>query len=427
MIRAVRLLHCLFAAALFGAAPAHAFLLSYGSTGSMTGDHKKFMDELVHSFRLEHPEVNIEVRESTSYLKPIIETMMSAIGDGSPDVAVVGLVEWPILRQKDLLNPLSVVLSGDELARIRGALRPELTGQYYGKDADGAKYALPFNRAYPILYVNASLLPQLKGEVTWKSLAAALERERAKGGDNVAKLKLTLPLEDWIWEYVLANRRGQPTLAGTRASLADEATRDVVKTLRELRAKGLVDFVPTMQEAYTDFTQGTTAGAVLSFSSYTSVGLRADFKFRILMPPRFERKETILGGGDLVLPRDPKRSMDTKTREDMRAFVKWFYLGKGAAVWSKLVGYLPVTKAAAGDGVFRAKLATRPPEDKAVYLNAGRWRIGSFYRLDRLCNVVKARKAMGDGAREALLGPEPDNALAHTEAQLNVLLLLGCD
>ncbi len=405
---------------------AGAFLFSYGSSGSATGAHIQYIEQLVKEFRLDHPDVVIDVRGATSYVAPVVESLMYEGSSGVPDLAVVGLPESPMLLEKNRLNPLSTYLNGDDVAAIRKSLRTELDVQYYGPKSASRDYFLPFNRSNLVLYLNTNLLDVgKKSRLTWAELIALLEKKRAALPGLRSRLKVTLPLDDWNFEPMLVSVRGGPTIEHDQVHLNDSATREVVAMLVKLKRSGLLDLVLTQGRAYLDFIQGTTAGALVSMSSYTSVVENAKFLFRILMPPPLKKNIVVIGGGDLLFPKNSAVKMSAKIVKDVRTFVRWYYLERGAALWARLVGYHPVTTSALSNPLFREYVSFRPL-DRNVLLNTAHVERQTFYRVDRYCNVVEIRKMLQNGMKEIIDANGSEQVMARVQAELTAFVRKPC-
>lgn len=387
---------------------AFAFVFSYGSAGATTEHHKKSAEALMKAFRSDNPGVEVELRASTSYLKPISETLMQSFGGDAPDLGVVGLVEWPVLVQKKLLTPLQSVLSNSELAQIRKNIRPELLVQYYGNSINEKDFVLPFNRSIPVLYVNLELLPKFeKISPTWDDLENSLASRKPTQ-------QIVISTDDWIAEQILVNARGTPTLIGAKARFTDPSVIKVLERIKAMKDKGLVALAANLHEAYSQFIEGKAAAVLLSQSSYESVLAHAKFQLRISMPPLSNHKVVVLGGGDLIVPLKG-RAQSEKTKRELRTFLKWFYLGRGNGLWASLTGYLPDSKSGENGAEFKKFLSDRPM-DAPVYLNKNSWRISSFYHLDEYCRIVKLREAVSNAFRQVLSSADIPLVLNQAEA-----------
>ena len=411
---------------LFWPAAAKAFLFSYGSSSSATGAHVVLISKLVKEFRLDHPQVQIEVRGANSYVAPVVESLMYEGSAGVPEVAVVGIPESPMLLEKNRLNSLSTFLSAGDIREIRQALRKELDVEYYGPNPHAQDYFLPFNRSNLVLYVNTALLDlSNKTQLSWSELAAQLEKQRASAPGLRARLKVTLPLDDWNVEPMFVSVRGGPTIEHEQVHLNDAAAGEVIAMITRLKRSGSLDLVLTQGRAYLDFSQGLTAAALLSMSSYSSVVEGAKFPFRILMPPSIRNKVTVIGGGDLLFPKNATMKMTAQTIKDVRTFVRWFYLERGATLWARLVGYHPVTHAAFKSPLFKEYVSSHSL-DRDVLFNTGHWERQTFYRIDRYCNVVELRKLYQDGLKEIFDADDQAPVIARVQSSLTALVRKPC-
>jgi ABC-type glycerol-3-phosphate transport system substrate-binding protein len=406
---------------------AHAFLLSVGSSGSATGAHERFLAKLVAEFRHDHPLAQVEARGTVSYVAPVVETMMYEGTSDVPDIAVVGIPETTILLEKGRLASLASVLAEPELREIRARLRRDLDVQYYGGKQPGRDYLLPFNRSNNALYVNTTLLDNLgpKPVVTWDELVARLKTQREQHPGLRSKLRISMPQHDWTLEALLLDQRGSPTIEGQDVKLDDAAARAVFGKLRALKRDGVLDPVLTQSRAFQDFVSGSVAAAFNSMSSYGETVETAKFPFRILLPPRLKSGATPIGGGDLMFPKTTPDGIRPAARNDMQAFVHWYYLERGAELWAELIGYHPVTTSAFESEAFRRHLGRRP-QDRDYYLSAPHVARQSFMKLERSCNVVEIRKAMQDAIKEILDAGEVDPVMAKAKANVTALVRKPC-
>lgn len=390
---------------------AKAFIFSYGSQGTRTGVHTRYIEKLVSEFKKDFPDATVTLKASTSYLAPVIETLNSQFGESPPDVGIVGSPLWPVLRERKMLRPLSEVLSAAEIAAITKSLRPDLNTQYYGNDASGNTYSLPFNRSFAVLYVNLKAAPDFvdKFSLSWEELGKYLEAK---------KLKLSLPSGDhWIAESVLANALGHTTITHKKVQFTDPHISELIALLRKLKTAGVLELGVNQQESFNDFVGGKAAFTMVSMSSYRLVQSAARFPVQVTMPPKSFSEVAILGGGDLILPLSPqKKQLDAKSKKDIKNFIKWFYTAKGSALWAKYVGYLPVTKQAASSELYTNELKTLRTSDSKVFRNAAQWKIKSDFEVDDYCNVTKLRTILSN-AFTAAIADAPDASVTLRKAE----------
>lgn len=416
------------AAAVLVAAPrAQAFVISFGSTGAATGDHALFIARLVEAFRKDYPKAQVELRSSTSYLQTIIEAVMDS-AQAPPDVGVAGVVDWPVVAHKSVLHPFTEVLSPSELATIHKRVRPMVDVQFYGKGIDSKPIAIPFNRAHPVLFVNDRLLPGLKAiSPSWDDLEqVVLEARAAAPASSRDRLRIAIPTDDWISEYILTNARGKSVQQGMSVELTDKKTIAVVSRLRQLIADGVVYAVATQHDAYVDFMDGQSAGALVTISTFGSVASRKRFPFHITYPPKVSESVYLVSGGDLVLPGAVARLRDPAVKRDIHDFIQWFYLGRGAGLWASMTGYLPVTAQATRDSSYAA-LAAEHVGSREIFANSEHWTSKGIYNLDEPCNILKLRGAL-EAAFKAAIDTKKEllEALRAGEANANDVLKRPC-
>lgn len=405
---------------------AHAFTLSYGSGGAVTGDQSRYIRALVHEFKAAHPSATVEVEDSTSsYTKPLIDMLMLKDMGKVPDLAVIGMSEWPMLKNNELLGSYSAFLSEAEYKRVLAAIRPELDVQYYGRDFDAHKHGLPFNRSQVLLFVNTSLLPMPKSTVTWVELERMLSEARAKAPADAPKIKLSVSTTDWLAEAMLMNARGDSTAVGREVYLNDPAIRELIAILKRMRDNDLIELTPEMHDSYLHFSDGKVAAAMLSYSSYNSIVHRVPIPVRVIWPPKLEKNIVLVGGGDLVALRNPSKAQDAKTRRDLHDFIMWFYTGPGAGIWSGIVGYPPLTKQALKSPAFQERLAKRP-QDRDIYLNPAKWKLHSMFRLDESCYTFKAGRMVRRALEAALATPDVAASLKQSEVQYRQIFGQPC-
>lgn len=391
--------------------PAHAFMLGFGSAGAMTGDQKVFINELLSEFRKAHPDAQIELRDSTSYIQPIAETLMAKHGSNAPDLGVVGLVEWPVLYRKSLLQPFEAVLSPAELKKIQKSLRPQLTVQYYGARVNDKEFALPFNRSISVMFVNKTLLPKLGDKPpTWKELFATLHKSQRERPSDATAYKIAVPTDDWIAEAILVNARGATTLRGDRAMLTDLRTVEMIKLLHDEAAAKAVAFVPSQHQAYQDFLDRKVAAAIVSLSTFKSIKSRAGFPFAVSLPPDAGSHATVLGGGDLIFTASRDGILTEKERRDIKNFLVWFYLGKGSARWSEISGFLDPRRGSGPEQLYEKH----------------HWRIESLYAINDFCNIVPIRQGVARVFKEAIASDDPAAVLKQGETYLSDLVHQPC-
>lgn len=395
-------LSLLIALTLLQSYPAQGFMFSFGGGGAVTGDQTRYATELIKRFKSAHPEVDLELKDSTkSYVKPLIDTLMNENTPNTADLAIIGVAEWPVLLKKNMLSPLSKVFAPNELTRIRKSVRSELDVQAYGGNFDARAYSLPFNRSHALLFVNTALLDLKTGDFTWSELEKALSDARQARPQEAQKLKLSLSTGEWIAETLFANARGDSSIVGRQGYFDDPGIRELITTLRRMREHEQIELVKEQHNSYLDFTDGKVAATVLSFSSYNSIVLRSPVPVRVTFPPRLLRRTVTLGGGDLVLLNNPARPLSEKAIRDIHKFIDWFYLGPGASLWSDLVGYPPLTRSALASPTYKERLQRRP-QDRDIYSNPRHWQLKSMFRLDETCYTLKARRVAGRAFETAL-------------------------
>ncbi len=357
---------------------AHAFSLAYSSDGSIKGAHLRDMEEMVALFKKTHPECEITLRTSTSFVDGFIKSNPMNEPDDVPDVAVLYRTTWPRLANRDKLHLLSDFFTPAELARLRRSIRPELFADYYGKHAPAGKYALPLERSFPALLVNLAALPSFQGResFTWDELFKAL-----KPGTT-----FTLPSDHWTVTYLLSNAIGKPILAGTTATLTDPRQLQLVGQIAALKKQGVVVTVPMHHDAMVSFANGETAAALVTTSSFQTASKLAHFPFVMLMPPYLKEHRLQSGGADLVLPARSKGDNRPDTKRDIKIFLTWLLSPRINALWAVKTGYLPVIKLAVNEPLFKAELVRLGPVSSIVPVNRAHWTTYPFHKLEEFCN-----------------------------------------
>lgn len=208
---------------------------------------------------------------------------------------------------------------------------------------DGKLYGLPFMRSTPILYKNVTMLKEAgldpQGPKTWSELEQYSRTLKSKG-----KLPMTIPVDIWYYEALVAQSGGQMLTADGKAAAFNSPEGIAPVEFWGRMAKDKLFKFPVGDEAEsisqkdwanqsTAFLFSTSAG----MSAYMEVAKGAGFEMDAAFLPANKSYGLTTGGAQLVIT----SKLSDEEKEAAWAFVKFMTSKENTIYVHKQLGYLP--------------------------------------------------------------------------------------
>lgn len=233
---------------------------------------------------------------------------------------------------------------------------------------DDTLYGLPFMRSTPILYKNVTMLKEAgldpQGPKTWDELKQYARVLKEKG-----KLAMTIPVDIWYYEALVAQSGGQ-MLAADGKSVAFNTPAGIapVQFWKEMANEKLFKF-PVGDEAES-ISQKDWANRVTAFLFSTSAGMSTymeiakgnGFELDAAFLPANKSYGLTTGGAQLVMT----SKLSDEEKEAAWAFIKFMTTKENTIYVHKHLGYLPTRLSAIETEEMREHFKQHPQFKVAV-------------------------------------------------------------
>jgi len=215
------------------------FVLSFGATKvqfwhAMGGWRIDLLNEMAADFMTLHPDIEVEVQYTGSYLDTLNKLAASIQGGTPPNIVQVYEIGTQKMIDGDIAVVMQDLIDKDPTFDI-GTFLPQVLNYYR---VNGKLYSMPFNSSNPVMFFNkdmfqkAGLDPENPPR-TYEELLDACEKITVKDANgNIIQTGITWNLNGWFFEEYSAvqsapfvdnnnGRTGRPTKAvfNTPASL----------------------------------------------------------------------------------------------------------------------------------------------------------------------------------------------------------------
>ena len=274
---------------------AHAEPVQIEIWSPLTGAKAKTLDSLVESFNASQTEYVANVIHQGGY--DVVRQKMAASANTTtmPPMVVADYIDVPLYVQRNVLVPMTDVLSEDVIADFFPGMMVDLT-------VDGVVYAVPYNRTTQGFIVNNDLLKQAgitRVASTWEEFYEdAVAFKKAMGEDYYYSYAY---FNQYIFEAIAMSFGCTITTADGTAMMTEDKMVDMFKFFRKMYEEGLLAMVPTTSGGFADqhstFLEGKVATVFQSSSFVPSAQtlLECDWSFEYV--PAGEAGHAVTIGG----------------------------------------------------------------------------------------------------------------------------------
>ena len=319
------------------------------------GANGKVLEELIERFEEENPDINIEaIFVPGSDLMTKLRTGM--VANQVPDIAVVDLINMPMLVRSGRLVPLDDFIAASSLDLSDFYSAPMSYGEYEGK-----RYSLPVSASNLGLYWNKNLYAQAGHDPdtppkTWDELiefSKQIKKETGKwgfelytqGGEGTT----------WQWQVFLWSAGGEFLSADlTSPAFNSEAGEMALELWIDMIGEHQVSTIAP----WGLFGRGEAA-MVMDGSWMTEFfPMQVDFPLgaAVFPAPTDGEPATNMGGEQIFI-----MSPNADAQEAAWRFIEWFVSTSVQVEWNKGTGFIPVLRSVSEDPSYLAWVANARP------------------------------------------------------------------
>ena len=266
----------------------------------LTGAKAATLDSLVESFNASQSDYVANVIHQGGY--DVVRQKMAgaANADTMPAMVVADYIDVPLYVQRNVLVPMTDVLSEEVIADFFPGMMVDLT-------VDGVVYAVPYNRTTQGFIVNNDLLKQAgidRVASTWEEFYEDAVAFKAAMGEGYYYSYAYF--NQYIFEAIAMSFGCSITTADGTAMMTEDKMVEMFKFFRKMYEEGLLAMVPTTSGGFSDqhstFLEGKVATVFQSSSFVPSAQtlLECDWSFEYV-PAGEGGNAVTIGGTNLAV------------------------------------------------------------------------------------------------------------------------------
>ena len=261
----------------------------------LTGAKAKTLDSLIEAFNASQTEYVATVIHQGGY--DVVRQKMAGAAntDTMPPMVVADYIDVPLYVQRNVLLPMTDVLSEEVVADFFSGMMVDLT-------VDGVVYAVPYNRTTQGFIVNNDLLKQAgitRVASTWEEFYEDAKAFKAAMGEDYYYSYAYF--NQYIFEAIAMSFDCTIATADGTAAMTEDKMVNMFKFFRQMYEEGLLAMVPTTSGGFSDqhstFLEGKVATVFQSSSFVPSAQtlLECDWSFEYV--PAGEGGHAVTIGG----------------------------------------------------------------------------------------------------------------------------------
>ncbi|MBN2323639.1 MAG: ABC transporter substrate-binding protein [Spirochaetes bacterium] len=377
---------------------------------------KRIIEELVNEYNRSQSDVHVDAVFQGLYQDMEVKMLAAAVTRQLPEVALEQIEYIDLYIKEGLIPPIDAAVKEETRKDVHGVMWDAVT-------REGKTYGVPFCMSTTVLFYNrdafkrAGLDPDKPPE-TWDQIIAAgrrltVDEDKDGSPDRFAISVWQNGLYGWA-PILWANGGTLFSEDGTKIDLTSPAMKTTIGMLKDLVYKYGI-----MPKSWTDWESGQAfLAGDLAMGFFSSAGIayseqNLPWSLGVApMPSINGRKFTVLTGSALV--NFAKNRKKWKAAND---FIFWLIEKPNIIRLHKEIGYIPVRKSAAGSLDLRSFHRENPnfriPVEELAFARA----------LPHHNEYFKINKLLIDMLQQVILqGSSPDETLAATEREINLLL-----
>ena len=377
---------------------------------------KRIIDELTDEYNETHSDVHVDAVFQGLYQDMEVKMLAAAVTRQLPEVALEQIEYIDLYVDEGLIQPIDTVIKEETRKDVHSVMWEAVT-------RDGKTYAVPFCMSTMVLFYNRDVF-QLSGldpdnpPETWEQMIAS--GRRLTGDMNGDGSPDRFAISVWQnglygWAPILWANGG--TLFSGDGKRFDLTSSEMKKTIHMLKA--LVYEYGIMPKRWTDWEAGQaflSGDLVMGFFSSAGIAYSEQnlpWSLGVAPIPSINgKKHTVLTGSALV-----NFGKTRKKRKAANDFIFWLVEKPNVIRLHKEIGYIPVRKSAVNSldlrSFHRANPNFRVPVEELAYAKS----------LPHHKEYFKINKLLIDMLQRVILqGSNPDEMLAATEREINLLL-----
>jgi len=314
---------------------------------AMAGELGDALKVLIERFHERHPGIRVVSVYQGSYGSLSQKLIGAVIAHEPPDVSQV-YPAWVSFLNQDAAKPavmaLDDLIAGDPSFDAADLIQVMLDDCRL----NGRLYALPFNKSFPVLYVNNEMLRRasMQPPTTWAEFARA-GRAMTIDADNDGRPEQwgwAFNNDAWIYSGAVLQFGGSLLAPdGRSAPFDEEPAVDALEAFVDA-AFGRVPYAyaVTGYDHQSDFVARKVAMIQTSSVSRKFMQDQIRFDYAMLPLPAGTRKAAILSGTNIGMFHTGDEARQQATWE----FIKFFVSAEATAYWSMRTSYVPVRRSA---------------------------------------------------------------------------------
>jgi sn-glycerol 3-phosphate transport system substrate-binding protein len=326
------------------AAPTEKVKIKYWYAGS--GKLEEAKKNLVKQFNESQTKIEVAAEMQGASYDDLHAKVQAAFAAGNaPAVSDIEIVSTGIFARSGMLLDLTPLAERDKEKFNLKDFIPGLMGNSY---VDKKLYGLPFMRSTPLLYKNVTMLKEAgldpAGPNTWSELEKYARVLKEKG-----KTAMTLPMDNWYYEALVAQSGGQVISDdGKKALFNSPEGVAPLEFWKRLATDGLIKIpVGDTANATVDKDWSTQISAfkfvsTAGLSSSIEIAKSNNFEMQTAFMPSNKVSAVPTGGIQLVIT----SKVNDKDKEAAWEFLKFMTSNDSTIYQHKFLGYLPVRTSA---------------------------------------------------------------------------------
>jgi len=377
---------------------------------------KRIIDELVEEYNRTHSNVHVDAVFQGLYQDMEVKMLAAAVTRQLPEVALEQIEYIDLYADEGLIQPIDTVIKEETRKDVYGVMWEAVTRK-------GRTYAVPFCMSTTVLFYNRDVFEQLgldpdKPPETWEQMIASGRRLTGdKDGDGSPDRFAISMWQNGLygWAPILwANGGTLFSEDGTRIDLTSSEMKTTIGMLKDLVYEQGI-----MPKSWTDWESGQaflSGDLVMGFFSSAGIAYSEQnlpWSLGVAPMPSIQgRKFTVLTGSALV-----NFAKNKKKRKAANDFIFWLIDKPNIIRLHKEIGYIPVRKSAVDSLDLRSFHRANPNFSVPVK------ELAFAKSLPHHKEYFKINKLLIDMLQRVILqGSSPDETLAATEREINLLL-----